>query len=67
MRQSGCMANRHISNNIRLVLDILDYSDVILDASFVLLDFYKAFDSVEHKLIFSLSKSLVLVILSATL
>lgn len=30
MRQSGCIANRHISNNIRLVLDILDYADVIL-------------------------------------
>uniref|UniRef100_A0A1A8GMK6 Reverse transcriptase domain-containing protein n=1 Tax=Nothobranchius korthausae TaxID=1143690 RepID=A0A1A8GMK6_9TELE len=47
------MTKRHISNNIRLVLDILDYSDLILDDSFILfLDFYKAFDSIEHEFIF---------------
>ncbi|KAJ0029318.1 hypothetical protein NQD34_004315 [Periophthalmus magnuspinnatus] len=38
--QSGFMQNRHISNNIRLVLDILDYSHLISDESFILfLDF----------------------------
>lgn len=47
------MQNRHISiynNNIRLVLDILDYySDLIQDDSYILfIDFYKAFDSLEH-------------------
>ncbi len=47
--QSGFMKNRHITNNIRLVLDILDYSDLINDNGFILfLDFCKAFDSVEH-------------------
>lgn len=47
--QSGFMKNRHITNNIRLVLDILDYSDLVLEESFILfLDFYKAFDTVEH-------------------
>ena len=47
--QSGFMQNRHISNNVRLVLDILDYSDLIQDDSYILfLDFYKAFDSLEH-------------------
>jgi len=51
--QSGFMRNRHISNNIRLVLDVLDYSDLISEDSFILLlDFYKAFDTIEHKFIF---------------
>lgn len=47
--QSSFMQDRHISNNIRLVLDILDYSDLIQNGSYILfLDFYKAFDSLEH-------------------
>lgn len=51
--QSGFMRNRHISNNIRLVLDILDYSELVSDNRFILfLDFYKAFDTVEHQFIF---------------
>lgn len=51
--QTGFMRNRHISNNIRLVLDILDYSDLVSDDSFILfLDFYKAFDTIEHEFIF---------------
>lgn len=33
--QSGFMPNRHISNNIRLILDILDYSDLISNDSFI--------------------------------
>lgn len=38
----------HISNNIRLVLDILDYYSLISDDCFLLfLDFYKAFDTLE--------------------
>uniref|UniRef100_A0A8C7XZI9 Reverse transcriptase domain-containing protein n=1 Tax=Oryzias sinensis TaxID=183150 RepID=A0A8C7XZI9_9TELE len=50
--QSGFMSGRHIMNNIRLVLDILDYPDIINDNGFILfLDFYKAFDTVEHKFI----------------
>ena len=40
--QSGFMRNRHISDNVRLVLDLLDYSDLITDHIFILfLDFYK--------------------------
>ncbi len=51
--QSGFMKNRHIANNIRLVLDVLDYSHLISDQSFILfLDFYKAFDTLEHSFIF---------------
>ena len=51
--QTGFMANRHISSNIRLVLDLLDYSDNIdNDSLIVFLDFYKAFDTVGHYLLF---------------
>uniref|UniRef100_A0A3Q3BIJ9 Reverse transcriptase domain-containing protein n=1 Tax=Kryptolebias marmoratus TaxID=37003 RepID=A0A3Q3BIJ9_KRYMA len=51
--QSGFMENRHISNNIRLVLDLIDYSHLCPDDSFILfLDFYKAFDTIEHEFIF---------------
>uniref|UniRef100_A0A8C6MA25 Reverse transcriptase domain-containing protein n=1 Tax=Nothobranchius furzeri TaxID=105023 RepID=A0A8C6MA25_NOTFU len=51
--QSGFMKNRHIVNNIRLVLDLLDYSDLIDTDSFIMfLDFQKAFDSVEHNFIY---------------
>lgn len=45
--------NRHISNNIRLILDLLDYSELVRDDSYILfMDFYKAFDSIEHNFIF---------------
>ncbi|KAI2650693.1 hypothetical protein H4Q32_000737 [Labeo rohita] len=56
--QSGFLKGRHISNNIRLILDILDYSDLINKEALILfIDFYKAFDSVEHLFIFeALSK-----------
>lgn len=38
--QSGFMRNRHLSKNMRLVLDLLDYSDLVSDYSFILfLDF----------------------------
>jgi len=51
--QSGFMKGCHISNNIRLVLDLLDYSDLIhSDGLILFLDFHKAFDSIEHKFIF---------------
>lgn len=47
------MKNRHIENNIRFVLDILDYPELVHDNGFILfLDIYKAFDMVEHKCIF---------------
>ena len=51
--QSRFMRKRHNSNNIRLVIDIIDYSFLCPDDSFFfLLDFYKAFDTVEHNFIF---------------
>lgn len=50
--QSGFLRGRSIQNNIRLVLDLLDYSYLVQGRGFVLfLDFYKAFDSVEHPFI----------------
>lgn len=50
--QSGFMTKRHITNNIRLVIDILDYAEMLDDNAFILfLDFYKAFDTVEHQFI----------------
>lgn len=52
--QSGFMRNRHITNNIRLVLDILDYPEFNIDNGFILfLDFCKTFDSVKHQFIFN--------------
>lgn len=50
--QSGFLKGRSIHNNIRLVLDLLDYNHMIQEKGFILfLDFYKAFDSVEHSFI----------------
>jgi len=43
------MKGRHISNNIGLVLDLLDYSEIVNDDALILfLDFYKAFDTLKH-------------------
>lgn len=40
--QCGFMRNRHIFNNIRPIFDLIDYSDLIKDDSFILfLDFLK--------------------------
>lgn len=51
--QTGFMKGRHISNNIRLVLDLIDYAEYCPDDSFILfLDFCKAFDTIEHKFMF---------------
>ncbi len=50
--QSGFLKGRLIHNNIRLVLDLLDYSQMVQESGFILfLDFYKAFDLVEHPFI----------------
>lgn len=50
--QSGFLGGRSIHNNIRLVLDLIDYSNIFVEKGFIVfLDFYKAFDSVEHQFI----------------
>lgn len=41
--QSGFLNDRSIHNNIRLLLDILDYNEITQDKGFK-----KAFDTVEH-------------------
>lgn len=47
--QSGFIKDRYISNNIRLILDLLDYADSVHSEAFILfLDYYKAFDTIEH-------------------
>lgn len=47
--QSGFMPGRWIINNVRLILDLLDYNEYIAEDSLVLfVDFYKAFDTVNH-------------------
>lgn len=51
--QSGFMRCRHISNNIRIVLDLIDYPDLYNDEAYILfLDFRKAFDTIEHNFVF---------------
>lgn len=50
--QSGFLPNRLIHNNIRLVLDLIDYSHLLEDDGIILfLDFFKAFDKLEHRFI----------------
>lgn len=47
--QSAFIKGRHIHNNVRLILDMLDYQSFIDSESLILfIDFFKAFDSVEH-------------------
>ena len=49
----GFVRKIHVSNNIWLVLDVIDLSLLCPDDSFIFfLDFYKAFDTVEHNFIF---------------
>ena len=50
--QSGFMTGRSIINNVRLILDLIDYNEYINEDSLVLfVDFYKAFDTVNHQFI----------------
>jgi len=48
------MPNRHIHNNMHLILDMIDYSDLFPNDSYsfiLFIDFYKAFDTIEHNFI----------------
>jgi len=55
--QTGFIRGRSIHNNIRLVLDLLEYNQEIVDDGVILfLDFYKAFDMLEHSFIFKCLK-----------
>jgi len=58
--QSASLKGRSIRNNIRLVMDLMEYRELMEDDGFVLfLDFYKAFDWVEHPffLMYTFNKS----------
>jgi len=47
------LKGRYIGNNIILIIDLIDYRHLIPDDSFILfIDFYKAFDTVEHSFMF---------------
>jgi len=51
--QSGFLKGRSIHTNIRLVVDLVEYSHLIEDDGFILfLDFKKAFDMIEHAFLF---------------
>lgn len=53
--QSAFIKGRNIHNHTRLLLDMLDYRDFINTDAFILfLDFYKAFDTVEHTFLFEI-------------
>ncbi len=46
--QSVFLKGRYIGNNIRLILDLIDYRHSISDDSLILfIDFYKVFDTIE--------------------
>lgn len=56
-RQSAYVKKRYIGNNIRLVEDIIQYTDYENKGGCILfLDFQKAFDSVEWKFMFNVLK-----------
>lgn len=51
--QTGFMTQKHISNKVRLVLDLIDYADLRKDDRFILfIEFYKALDSIKDEFIF---------------
>lgn len=57
--QSAFIKGRNIHFHSRLILDMLDYSHLLEKESLILfLDFYKAFDSLEHCFIIEVLKSL---------
>ena len=47
--QTGFMANRNISHNIRKMIDIINFGEEDVEALIISLDFEKAFDKVKHK------------------
>ena len=55
--QSGFLKGRNIGNNVRLLLDLIDYADCNnISGAIVLLDIEKAFDSVHHDFLLEVLK-----------
>ena len=51
--QSGFLKGRNISNNVRLIFDIIEYTQTNeIPGALILLDIEKAFDSVSHDFLF---------------
>lgn len=66
--QTGFMRNRHISCNIRLILDLLDYAEAIKSEALILfLIFTKPLKQLNTFLLQSIKKLLVLVLILSTL
>lgn len=56
-KQTGCIKGIHLSNNIRLILDMLDIKEYILENNFILfIDFHTAFNTIEHIFLFKVSE-----------
>ncbi len=55
--QSGFMKGRNIGNNIRLITDVIEYTDFEqIPGAILLLDIEKAFDTVNHDFLFNVLK-----------
>ena len=55
--QSGFLKGRNIGNNIRLIIDIIEYTDFKkIPGAILLLDIQKAFDSVSHEFLLHVLK-----------
>ena len=55
--QSGFIKGRNIGNNVRLIMDVIDYADTKeIPGAILLLDIEKAFDSVNHEFLLRVLK-----------
>ena len=51
--QSGFLKGRNIGSNIRLIMDVIEYTEINdIPGAILLLDIQKAFDSVNHDFVF---------------
>ena len=55
--QSGFLKGRHIGNNIRLIIDVIEFTEFNdIPGAILLLDIQKAFDSVNHSFMLKVLK-----------
>ena len=61
--QSGFVKGRYIGDNVRLLFDIIDYTEFKqLPGAVLFVDFFKAFDSLKWKFLFKVLKNMDLVL-----